>query len=118
MGAARDSMDDDDATVNRAIFGDLDGGESVARQTISREDLMQRLTKMIQACEGCEQVHVVGVTRLESPDKDGRNWSHSLVLDAAGVAAEGLSRGYAAGVGAPPHTWDRRWARRGARPRA
>ena len=47
MGSARNLTDDDDATVNRAIFGDLDGGESVARQTISREDLMQRLTKMI-----------------------------------------------------------------------
>src|SRR5207245_4020103 len=95
MGAARDSMDDDDATVNRAIFGDLDGGESVARQTISRDDLMQRLTRMIQTCEGCEQVRVVAVTRLDSPDKDGRNWSHSLVLDAAGVPAEVYSLAYA-----------------------
>src|SRR5258708_35667204 len=99
MGAARDSMDDDDATVNRAIFGDLDGGEAVARQTISREDLMQRLTKMIQTCEGCEQVRVVGVTRLESPEQDGRNRSHSLVLDAAGGPAQVYSLPYASGVG-------------------
>ena len=83
MGSARNSTDDDDATVNRAIFGDLDGGESVARQTISREDLMQRLSKMMQSCEGCESVRVISVTRLDTPDKDGRNWSHALVLESA-----------------------------------
>ena len=105
MAAARDSMDDD-ATVNRAIFGDLDGGEAVARQTISREDLMQRLTKMIQTCEGCERVRVVGVTRLDSPDKDGRNWSHSLVLDAAGVQAEVYSLAYALVIGTAHDTWN------------
>ena len=106
MGAPLGSMDDDDATVNRAIFGDLDGGESVARQAISREDLMQRLTKMIQTCEGCEQVRVIGVTRLDFPDKDGRNWSRSLVLDSAGVPAEVYSLGYASVIGTAHDTWN------------
>jgi hypothetical protein len=106
MGAARNLTDDDDATVNRAIFGDLDGGESVARQTISREDLMQRLTKMIQTCEGCENVRVVGVTRLDFPDKDGRNWARSLVLDAAGVPAEIYSLAYASVIGTAHDTWN------------
>ena len=99
-------MDDDDATVNRAIFGDLDGGEPVSRQTVSREDLLQRLTKMIQTCEGCEEVRVVGVTRLDAPDKDGRNWSHSLVLDAAGVPAEVYSLAYASVIGTAHDTWN------------
>jgi len=106
MGVPRDSMDDDDATVNRAIFGDLNGGESVARQTISREDLLQRLTKMIQTCEGCENVRVVGVTRLDFPDKDGRNWARSLVLDAPGVPAEVYSLAYASVIGTAHDTWN------------
>ena len=106
MAAARDSLDDDDATVNRAIFGDLDGGGAVARQTISREDLIQRLSKMIQACEGCEKVQVLTVTRLDTPDKDGRNWSHALVLDAAGVPAEVYSLAYASVIGTAHDTWN------------
>jgi len=106
MGAAPEPMDDDDATVNRAIFGDLDIGESVARQTISREDLMQRLTKMIQSCEGCENVRVISVTRLDTPDKDGRNWSHALVLDAPGVPAEVYSLAYASVIGTAHESWN------------
>jgi hypothetical protein len=106
MGAARDSVDDDDATVNRAIFGDLDAGGAVARQTISREDLMQRLTKMIQSCEGCESVRVISVTRLDTPDKDGRNWSHALVLESEGVPAEVYSLAYASVIGTAHDTWN------------
>jgi len=104
MGAAQ-SMDDDDATVNREIFGDI-GGEEVKRQTLSREELMDRLTKMIQACEGCEKVRVISVTRLDFPDKDGRNWSRSLVLDPAGVPPEVYSLGYGAVIGTAHETWN------------
>jgi len=104
MGAPQ-SKDDDDATVNREIFGDL-GGEDVKRQTLSRDELMDRLTKMIQACEGCEKVRVIGVTRLDFPDKDGRNWSRSLVLDAAGVAPEIYSLAYGAVIGTAHETWN------------
>ena len=99
------SMDDDDSTVNREIFGDL-GGDEVKRQSLSREDLMERLTKMIQACEGCEKVRVISVTRLDFPDKDGRNWSRSLVLDPAGVAPEVYSLGYGAIIGTAHETWN------------
>jgi hypothetical protein len=106
MGAPLNSTDDDDATVNRAIFGELDGGDSVNRQAIAKEDLMMRLTKMIQSCEGCESVSVVGVTRLDFPDKDGRNWSRSLVLDAAGVPAEVYSLAYASVIGTAHDTWN------------
>jgi hypothetical protein len=105
MAAARDSLDDD-ATVNRAIFGELDGGGAVGRQTISREDLLQRLSKMIQACEGCEKVQVVAVTRLDAPDKDGRNWSHALVLDAAGVPAEVYGLAYAQVIAMARSSWN------------
>ena len=99
------SMDDDDSTVNREIFGDI-GGDEVKRQSLSREDLMERLTKMIQACEGCEKVRVISVTRLDFPDKDGRNWSRSLVLDPAGVAPEVYSLGYGAIIGTAHETWN------------
>jgi hypothetical protein len=98
-------MDDDDATLNRAIFGDM-GGEDVKRQTLSREELIERLTKMIQSYEGCENVRVVNVTRLDFPDKDGRNWSRSLVLDPAGVAPEVYSLAYGAIIGTAHDTWN------------
>ena len=104
MGAAQDSMDDDD-TINRAIFGDLAGSAEVTRQTLSREELMDRLTKMIQACEGCENVRVVSITRLDFPDKDGRNWSRSIVLDPAGVAPEVYALAYGAVIGTAHETW-------------
>src|SRR2546423_10041008 len=103
MGATQ-SKDDDDSTVNREIFGDL-GGEDVKRQTLSRDELMDRLTKMIQACEGCEKVRVIGVTRLDFPDKDGRNWSSSLVLDAAGVAPGICTITYSASIVPAHHSW-------------
>ena len=106
MGSVQDSMDDDDATVNRAIFGELGGDEEVKRQTLSREELMDRLTKMIQACEGCEKVRVISVTRLDFPDKDGRNWSRSLILDPAGVPPEIYSLGYGAIIGTAHDTWN------------
>jgi hypothetical protein len=98
-------MGDDDITVNQAIFGDL-GGEPVKRATLTREDLMERLTKMIQACDGCEKVRVIGVTRLDFPDKDGRNWSRSIVLDAAGVAPEVYALAYGAVIGTAHDTWN------------
>lgn len=103
MGSAQNS-EDDDATVNREIFGDMGAGGP--RSTLSREELMERLTKMIQTCEGCEQVRVVGVTRLDFPDKDGRNWSRSLVLDAAGVEPEIYSLAYGAIIGTAHETWN------------
>ena len=106
MGAAQNSMDDDDATVNRAIFGEIGEGTGVQRQALSRDDLMDRLTKMIQAFEGCEKVRVVGVTRLDFPDKDGRNWSRSLVLDPAGVAPEVYSLAYGAVIGEAHEAWN------------
>jgi len=105
MGAAQNSMDDDDATVNRAIFGEIGEGE-VKRQTLSREELLDRLTKMIQACDGCEKVRVVGITRLDFPDKDGRNWSRSIVMDPAGVAPEVYSLAYGAVIGTAHDTWN------------
>ena len=106
MGVAQNSMDDDDATVNREIFGDFGGGGEVTRQALTREELMDRLTTMIQSCEGCEKVRVVSVTRLDFPDKDGRNWSRSIVLDPAGVAPEVYSLGYGAIIGTAHETWN------------
>ena len=48
----------------------------------------------------------IGVTRLDFPDKDGRNWSRSLVLDAAGVAPEIYSLAYGAVIGTAHETWN------------
>jgi len=101
MGATQ-SKDDDDSTVNRDIFGDFGG--DVKRQTLSRDELMDRLTKMIQACEGCEKVRVIDVTRLDWPDKDGHNWSHAVVLDPAGVPPEVYVLAYGEAIGAAHDT--------------
>ena len=98
-------MGDDDITVNQAIFGDL-GGEPVKRATLTREELLDRLTKMIQSCEGCENVRVVSITRLDFPDKDGRNWSRSIVLDPAGVEPEVYALAYGAVIGTAHETWN------------
>jgi hypothetical protein len=98
-------MSDDDITVNQAIFGEI-GGAGVKRTTLSREDLMERLTKMIQACDGCDKVRVVSVTRLDFPDKDGRNWSRSIVLDPAGVKPEVYALAYGAVIGTAHESWN------------
>lgn len=105
MGAAPKPMDEDD-TVNRAIFADLAGDLEVKRQTLTREELLDRLTKMIQSCEGCENVRVVSITRLDFPDKDGRNWSRSIVLDPAGVEPEVYALAYGAVIGTAHETWN------------
>ena len=105
MGAAPKPMDEDD-TVNRAIFADLAGDLEVKRQTLTREELLDRLTKMIQSCEGCEKVRVISVTRLDFPDKDGRNWSRSIVLDPAGVEPEVYALAYGAVIGTAHETWN------------
>ena len=80
MGAQQGSTDDPEATHSGGyVLGEDD--TNPGRRAIDREELLVRLTAMIQACEGCENVRVIDVTRLDWPDKDGHNWSHAVVLD-------------------------------------
>jgi len=96
-------MDDADRTHSGGFdFVDARG----ERHAIRREELLERVTAMIQACEGCESVRVIEVTRLDWPDKDGVNWSRALVLDPAGVQPEVYSLAYAQVIGTAHDTWN------------
>jgi hypothetical protein len=92
--AARREQDEDDTVNGPFLFGE---GEQARRlhQPLERDELLQRLTALMQITQGCERVRVIEVTRLDPPDSSGCNWSSSLVLDPAGVEAEVYSLGYA-----------------------
>lgn len=83
--------DAEDTDVN-FVFGQE---EKSGRLALSRAELIGRLTTLIQTCEGCERVRVVDVMPLQRPDAAGCNWSTTLVLDPAGVAAEVYALAYA-----------------------
>src|SRR5258706_12388965 len=83
-------MQDSEAAFND-IFSTGADSTTPGRQALPRYDLLARVTALMQSCEGCETVEVVGVTPLDRPDSAGCNWSFTLVLDAAGVAAGGYS---------------------------
>ncbi|HYL25922.1 MAG TPA: hypothetical protein VEV21_16135 [Burkholderiales bacterium] len=76
------------------------------RQALAREDLLARLTRMMQSCEGCESVAVTGLTRLNTPDSAGCNWSASVVLAPAGVAPEVYTLAYASVVFMARSSWN------------
>ena len=98
--------DHTDSTLNGGfLFGDSDD-TNPGRQALTREHLMAHLTAMIQSCEGCEQVAVIDVTRLDFPDKDGCNWSRSVVLDPAGVAPEVYALAYASVIATAQESWN------------
>src|SRR2546421_5660814 len=105
MGAARDSVHDPEATFS----GDFLLGDDATRPghaALSRADLLARLTALMQSCEGCEAVSVIGITALDAPDSEGCNWSTSVVLDPAGVAAEVYSLAYAQVVFMARTSWN------------
>ncbi|HEY3077531.1 MAG TPA: hypothetical protein VGJ74_20350 [Burkholderiales bacterium] len=97
-------MDDSDATISDDIFS-LDAAPP-ARQALSREELLARVSALMQSCEGCEKVEVVGVTPLDGPDTDGCNWSFTLVLDAAGVPPEVYGLAYASVIAMARASWN------------
>src|SRR5882672_3992580 len=107
MAASRDPQnDDDDATINGPfLFGEGEGPERL-HQPLAPEELLQRLTTLIQTCDGCEQVRVIEVSRLEPPDSIGCNWSASVVLDPAGVAPEVYALAYAQVMGSARERWN------------
>jgi len=93
--AAPDRNDPDATPPEPWRRDDLAGDEAGETQAMSMDALLKWLTVLFQTCQGCENVAVVGVTRLDRPDRDGCNWSTSLVLDPAGVAPEVYGLAYA-----------------------
>jgi hypothetical protein len=92
LGSPNDPLNDSedgDATFSGGfLFGKDDDAAADARQELEREELLARVSSLMQAFEGCEKLRVIDVTRLEKPDRAGCNWSMSIVLDPAGVAPE------------------------------
>jgi hypothetical protein len=86
----------------------LDGEAKAERQALPCADLLARVTALMQSCEGCEGVGVVGVTPLDGPDAEGCNWSLTLVLDPAGVAAEVYGLAYAQVIAMARSSWNLR----------
>jgi len=97
-------MDDSEITVTDDIFPGLGG--AYERQALSRDDLLARVSALIQSCDGCENVVVLGVTPLDRPDTEGCNWSFTLVLDTAGVPAEVYGLAYAQVIGMARSSWN------------
>ena len=76
------------------------------RQVLSQDELRARLSALMRACDGCENVVVTGTTRLDRADLDGCNWSASIVLDPAGVAAEVYALAYASVISIARASWN------------
>jgi hypothetical protein len=99
-----DEIDPESTSDGGFAFLDLAGGK---RQLVSAEDLCARLTALLSSCEGCENVRVLEVYRLDRVDrKDGCNWSLSILLDPAGVAPEVYSLGYASVLHTARASWN------------
>ena len=90
MGTPNDPLDDESESTFSGgfLFGKDDDAGPGTRQELSREELLARLSSLMQTWEGCENIKVIDVTPLDVPDTAGCNWSMALVLDAAGVAPE------------------------------
>ena len=99
-------MSDSEATVNDAIFSFGDDATRSERQILPYAELLARVTALMQSCEGCENVSVVGITPLDGPDTAGCNWSFTLVLDTAGVPAEVYGLAYAQVIGMARSSWN------------
>ena len=84
----------------------LDEDVKAERQVLPYGDLLARVSALMQSCEGCENVRVVGVTPLDGPDAEGCNWSFTLVLDTAGVAAEVYGLAYAQVIAMARSSWN------------
>jgi hypothetical protein len=94
-------MANPDTTVSNDLFG-----APVGRQVLERRELLARASALMQSCDGCGAVSVVGVTRLDGPDSGGCNWSSTLVLDTAGVAAEVYGLAYASVIAMARGSWN------------
>ena len=99
-------MDDSEATINDDAFSFGEDSTQPGRQVLSRGELLARVTALMQSCERCENVTVVGVTPLDGRDNAGCNWSFTLVLNTAGVPAEVYSLAYAQVIGMARSNWN------------
>ena len=99
-------MDDSEAMTTDDIFATDGETTRPQRQTMAYGELLACVSALMQSCEGCEKVSVVGVTALDGPDNLGCNWSFSLVLDTAGVPSEVYSLAYAQVIGMARSSWN------------
>ena len=104
MGA---SMGESEVKASADLFS-LDGEatQPFGRQVMAYDQLLACVTALMQSCEGCENVEVLGVTPLDRPDTAGCNWSFTLVLDTAGVAADVYGFAYAQVIGIARSSWN------------
>lgn len=99
-------FDDPEATDRGAAFFDEFAFRG-KREVVSRQALLDGLTALMRTCEGCENVSVIGVDRLDPADsRDGCNWGLTLVLDPAGVAPEVYALAYAMVIHSARETWN------------
>jgi MFS family permease len=103
MNAVPAPIPDPEATADGGfVLGELSG----RRQLLSRQELAANLTEMIRGCEGCENVTVLEVYRIDPDSRDGCNWSLAILLDPAGVAPEVYALAYGAVMGTARATWN------------
>ena len=95
MGAPANPLNDPDKTTGGDFIFGGDAAVTEGRKLFPAEELMAGLSGLIQTCEGCEKVKVIEVTRLDTPDTAGCNWSTSVVLDPGGTPPEVYVLGYA-----------------------
>src|SRR5205823_8591820 len=105
-----DPLDDAESTDSGGFFFDP-GASTGERQALALEDLLARLTKLIQSFEGCERVAVTELTRLDAPDSAGCNWSAAVVLAPAGVAPEIYTLAYASVLFMARSSWNLNYRR-------
>ena len=103
MNGPSHPLEDPDSTAS-GLF-DSDNTRPIGRKTLLREELLERLTRMIQSCEGCDAVKVLDVFP-DAPDKAGCNWSSTLVLEPNGVEAPVYALAYAAVIGMARESWN------------
>ena len=60
----------------------------MTRVFISNEELGSWLTTELRRNSGCEDVFVIGITKLYQPDEDGCNWSDQLTVRNGGVFSD------------------------------
>ena len=99
-------MDDAEDTISDQIFSFDVAGPQSERTVLSYNDLLACVSALMQSCEGCQNVSVVGVSRLDRPDTAGCNWSLTLMLDAPGVPAEVYGWAYAQVIAMARSSWN------------
>lgn len=98
---------DPEATAEGEPVFDGIGGIKSKRELLSMRELLNGLTALMRACEGCENVTVIRADRLAKADsRDGCNWSLSLVLEPAGVAPEVYGLAYGLIIGQAREIWN------------